>query len=223
MNTCLPKVSDFIRELFRPRDAFGAEQTLLLCTYLLGLTPFRLKGQPGNRQLELSKLGYLNAFLQLTFFSYCFLSALIEQQSIVGYFFKSDISQVGDSLQKFIGMTGMSTLFLCSSIRVKLLIRIWDRISKIDARLLDVGICFNYSAIMRLRHSKIFLITAMQLAYLISSVWMLLRNDVRPIYTAAISFYVPQIFLLSIVMLFGANLHRLWQHFDALNKVGLEI
>lgn len=28
------------KELFRPRDAYGAEQTLLLFTYLLGLTPF---------------------------------------------------------------------------------------------------------------------------------------------------------------------------------------
>jgi len=213
-------MSSFCRELFRPRDAFGAEQSLLFYTYLLGLTPFRLKGQAGERQFQLSKLGYLNAFLQLSFFSYCFMAALIEQQSIVGYFFKSDISQMGESLQKFIGMTGMSVLFLCSSIRVRLLIRIWDRISSIDDRFLNIGVCFNYSAIMRLRHGQIFLINGIQLSYLISSIWMLLRNDVRPIYTAAVAFYVPQIFLLSIVMLFGAALHRLWQHFDLLNQVG---
>ncbi|XP_020806416.1 putative gustatory receptor 28b isoform X4 [Drosophila serrata] len=210
---------NFYRELFSPRDAFGAEQTLLFCTYLLGLTPFRLRGQAGERQFQLSKFGYVNALIQLSFFSYCFLSALIEQQSIVGYFFKSEISQVGDSLQKFIGMTGMSILFLCSCIRVRSLIQIWDRISFIDDRFLNLGVCFNYSAIMRLRHLKIFLITSVQLAYLISSMWMLLGNDVRPIYTAAVAFYVPQIFLLSIVMLFGANLHRLWQHFDVLNQV----
>ncbi|XP_017004590.2 putative gustatory receptor 28b isoform X5 [Drosophila takahashii] len=212
-------MSSYCREIFRPRDAFGAEQSLLLYTYLLGLTPFRLTGQAGERQFRLSKFGYLNAFLQLSFFSYCFLAALIEQQSIVGYFFKSEISQMGDSLQKFIGMTGMSTLFLCSSIRVRLLIRIWDRISSIDDRLLNLGVCFNYAAIMRLRHAQILLINGVQLSYLISSIWMLLRNDVRPIYTAAVAFYVPQIFLLSIVMLFGATLHRLWQHFDVLNQV----
>jgi len=117
-------------------------------------------------------------------------------------------------------MTGMSVLFLCSSIRVRLLIRIWDRISSIDDRFLNIGVCFNYSAIMRLRHGQIFLINGVQLSYLISSIWMLLRNDVRPIYTAAVAFYVPQIFLLSIVMLFGAALHRLWQQFDLLNQVG---
>lgn len=208
------------RQIFSPRDAFGAEQTLLLCTYLLGLTPFRLTGQAGERQLRLSKIGYLNAFIQLSFFSYCFLSALIEQQSIVGYFFKSQISQVGDSLQKFIGMMGMSTLFLCSSIRVRLLMSLWNRISFIDERFLNLGVWFNYAAIMRMRHLKIFLITSVQLAYLVSSIWMLLHNDVRPIYTAAVAFFVPQIFLLSIVMLFGANLHRLWQHFEVLNQVG---
>lgn len=181
--------------------------------------PFSFKGQAGE-QFHLSKIGYLNAFLQLSFFSYCFLAALIEQQSIVGYFFKSEISQMGDSLQKFIGMTGMSILFLCSSIRVRLLIHIWDRISYIDDRFLNLGVCFNYPAIMRLRLLQIFLINGVQLGYLISSNWMLLGNDVRPIYTAIVAFYVPQIFLLSIVMLFNATLHRLWQHFTVLNQVG---
>nr|NP_995641.1 gustatory receptor 28b, isoform D [Drosophila melanogaster]AAS64650.1 gustatory receptor 28b, isoform D [Drosophila melanogaster] len=212
-------MSFYFCEIFKPRDAFGAEQTLLLYTYLLGLTPFRLRGQAGERQFHLSKIGYLNAFLQLSFFSYCFLAALIEQQSIVGYFFKSEISQMGDSLQKFIGMTGMSILFLCSSIRVRLLIHIWDRISYIDDRFLNLGVCFNYPAIMRLRLLQIFLINGVQLGYLISSNWMLLGNDVRPIYTAIVAFYVPQIFLLSIVMLFNATLHRLWQHFTVLNQV----
>ncbi|SPP82003.1 blast:Putative gustatory receptor 28b [Drosophila guanche] len=212
-------MSGFWRELFSPRDAHGAEQTLLLCTYILGLTPFRLRGPAGQRQFQLSRIGYLNALLQLSFFSYCFLRALIQQQSIVGYFFKSEISEVGDSLQKFIGMTGMSILFLCSTIRVRLLIHLCNLISHIDGHLLDVGVSFNYPAIMRLRHSQLLLMSAVQLAYLASSTWMLLRNDVRPSYPVAVAFYVPLIFLLSTVILFGAFLHRLWQHFEALNKV----
>ncbi|XP_017857911.1 PREDICTED: putative gustatory receptor 28b isoform X2 [Drosophila arizonae] len=206
------------RELLSPRDAYGAEQTLLLFTYVLGLTPFRLRGH-GTRHFELSRLGYLNALLQLTFFGYCFLSALVQEQSIVGYFFNSPISQVGDSLQKFIGMTGMFTLFLCCGLRVRLLIRHCDMIACIDNHLLDVGICFNYSRIMSLRHTKLFLIAGVQLAYLASSISMLIYNDVRPSYTVAVAFYVPQLFLLSIVVLFGAILHRCWQQFDALNKV----
>lgn len=206
------------RQLLSPRDAYGAEQTLLLFTYLLGLTPFRLRGQT-TRHFELCRLGYLNALLQLAFFGYCFLAALVQQQSIVGYFFNSPISQVGDSLQKFIGMTGMFTLFLCCGLRVRLLIRLCDMIAGIDDHLLNVGICFNYGRIMSLRHTKLFLMSGVQFAYLTSSLYMLLSNDVRPTYTVAVAFYVPQVFLLSIVLLFGAILHRCWQHFDALNKV----
>ncbi|XP_070065496.1 putative gustatory receptor 28a [Drosophila virilis] len=207
------------RQLFSPRDAYGAEQTLFLFTYLLGLTPFRLKGQAAGRHFQLSRIGYLNALLQLSFFGYCFLDALVQQQSIVGYFFNSPISQVGDSLQKFIGMTGMFTLFLCCGLRVRLLIRLCDLIAHIDDHLLNVGICFNYGKIMSLRHTQLFLICVVQLAYLASSICMLLYNDVRPSYPVAVAFYVPQVFLLSIVLLFGAILHRCWQHFDALNQV----
>lgn len=208
------------RQLLRPRDAYGAEQTLLLFTYLLGLTPFRLRGGEAEaRHFQLSRLGYLNGLLQLGFFGYCFLYALIQQQSIVGYFFNSPISQVGDSLQKFIGMTGMFTLFLCSMLQVRLLIRLWDLIAHIDDRLLSVGVSFHYRRIMQLRHVKLFLISGIQFAYLISSMCMLLWNGVQPTYPAAVAFYVPQVFLLSIVLLFEAILHRCWQHFEALNRV----
>ncbi|KAM8716246.1 hypothetical protein ACLKA7_003174 [Drosophila subpalustris] len=207
------------RELFRPRDAYGAEQTLLLFTYLLGLTPFLLRGETGARHFQLSRLGYLNALLQLSFFGYCFLTALIEEESIVGYFFKSPISQAGDSLQKFIGLVGMFTLFLCCGLQVRLLIELFDLVAHIDDRLLNLGVCFNYPRIMRLRHTQLILISIIQLGYLISSICMLLLNDVQPIYTATVAFYVPQVFLLSIVVLFAAILHRCWQHFTALNKV----
>jgi len=209
----------FWRQLFRPRDAYGAEQTLLLFTYLLGLTPFVLRGETGARHFQLSRLGYLNALLQLSFFGYCFLTALIQQESIVGYFFNSPISQVGDSLQKFIGLMGMFILFICSGLQVHLLIDHFDLIAHIDDRMLNLGVCFNYPRIMRLRHTQLFLISGVQLGYLISSICMLLWNDVQPIYTATVAFYVPQVFLLSIILLFGAILHRCWQHFAALNKV----
>ncbi|XP_017840206.1 putative gustatory receptor 28b isoform X3 [Drosophila busckii] len=207
------------RTLFRPRDAHGAEQTLLLFTYLLGLTPFRLRGVAGARHFQLSRLGYLNALLQLSFFGYCFLTALIQQQSIVGYFFRSKISQVGDSLQKFISLVGMSTLFACSALRVRKLIKLCDYIARIDERLLDLGVCFSYPRIMRLRHSQLLLIMSVQLSYLVSSLCLMLWNGVRPSYPAAVAFYVPQVFLLSVVLLLGAMLHRCWQHFEALNKV----
>lgn len=207
------------RQLLRPRDAYGAEQTLLLFTYLLGLTPFRLRGEAEARHFELSRLGYLNGLLQLSFFGYCFLYALIQQQSIVGYFFNSPISQIGDSLQKFIGMTGMFTLFLCSMLRVRLLIRLWDLIAHIDDRLLNVGVSFHYRRIMQVRHVKLCLISGVQFAYLVSSMCMLFWNDVKPTYPAAVAFYVPQVFLLSIVLLFEAILHRCWQHFEAVNRV----
>ncbi|EDW77883.2 uncharacterized protein Dwil_GK24721, isoform B [Drosophila willistoni] len=209
----------FYKEMFSASDAYGAEQSLLFFTYLLGLTPFRLKGPLGGRHFRLSRLGYLNALIQMSFFSYCFLSALIEQQSIVNYFFKSEISQVGDSLQKFIGMTGMCILFTCSAIRVRLLIKLCDLVYHIDDKLLEIGVCFNYNRIMQLRHVKLLLICSVQVAYLASSLCMLLWNNVRPIYTATVAFYVPQIFLLSCVLLFEAFLHRCWQHLKVLNEV----
>lgn len=211
----------FWKELFDPSDAIGAVQTLIWFNFLLGLTPFRLQptGDGQQRALHISQLGYLNTLLQVIFFMYCFIHSLAEQASIVGFFFKSEISQIGDTLQKFIGLLGMLTLFGISSSECCVIVSLCNTITVVDGRFRNLGVTFNYQYIMKLIHLKMFLVITLNISYMSSCFWMLFHNDIWPTFQAMITFFMPHVFLLSVVVLFSTFLFRLQQHFDLINKV----
>lgn len=214
----------FLKALFSPSDAYGAVQTVIWFNFLLGLTPFRLHNEPTSEQLRtlrISQLGYLNTLLQVIFFMYCFIHSLADQASIVGFFFKSEISQIGDTLQKFIGLLGMLTLFGISSCECRVIVSLCDTVAYVDKRFLNIGVIFNYRYIMKLTHLKLFLVITLNASYMSSCFWMLFHNDIWPTFQAMITFFMPHVFLLSVVVLFSTFLFRLQQHFDLINKVRL--
>ncbi|XP_050318816.1 putative gustatory receptor 28b isoform X5 [Bactrocera neohumeralis] len=211
----------FWKDLFSPSDAIGAAQTLIWFNFMLGLTPFRLRtGDDGQqRTLHISQLGYLNTLLQVIFFMYCFIHSLAEQASIVGFFFKSEISQIGDTLQKFIGLLGMLTLFGISLSECRVIVSLCNTIGAVDRRFHNLGVAFNYQYIMKLTHLKMFLVITLNVSYMSSCFWMLFHNDIWPTFQAMITFFMPHVFLLSVVVLFSTFLFRLQQHFGLINKV----
>ncbi|XP_011180327.2 putative gustatory receptor 28b isoform X5 [Zeugodacus cucurbitae] len=211
----------FWKELFSPNDAIGAAQTLIWFNFLLGLTPFRVQATTGSQEriLHISQLGYLNTLLQVIFFMYCFIHSLAEQASIVGFFFKSEISQIGDTLQKFIGLLGMLTLFGISLSECRVVVSLCNTIAAVDRRFHNLGVAFNYQYIMKLTHLKMFLVITLNVSYMSSCFWMLFHNDIWPTFQAMITFFMPHVFLLSVVVLFSTFLFRLQQHFDLINKV----
>lgn len=211
------------REFFSPSDNFSAERTLFLITFLLGLTPFRVSGQIGNRVWSLSRIGYLNTILQVIFFMYCFIYALALQESIVGFFFQSEISRVGDTLQKFIGMLAMLTLFGISLYKCHDVIFLCKSIQCIDERFVNLGVVFNYSFVMKFTLVKLLLVLGINVAYMISSLWLLFLNEIWPSFQAITSFFLPHLFLLTVVVLFSALIMRLQQHFNLINKVSRKV
>ncbi|XP_037927710.1 putative gustatory receptor 28b [Teleopsis dalmanni] len=206
-------------EFFHPSDAYSAKQILFFVTFVLGLTPLRLHGPTGNRKITISRLGYSATILQVIFFMFCYIYSFIHDESIVGYFFKSEISKIGDTLQKFIGMTGLLTLFGTSLWKCWDIIYLFQTISSTDVRFLDLGVVFNFQYVMKLINSKLFLIFSLNFFYVSSSLWLLFRNDIWPSLQAIVSFFTPHIYLLTIVVLFMSFLIRLSQHFEMLNKV----
>nr|XP_036214739.1 putative gustatory receptor 28b isoform X3 [Bactrocera oleae] len=211
----------FWKELFSPSDALGAAQTLIWFNFVLGLTPFRLQATDSGQQrtLHISQLGYMNTLLQVIFFMYCFIHSLAEQASIVGFFFKSEISQIGDTLQKFIGLLGMLTLFGISLSECRVIVSLCNTIVTVDRRFHNLGVVFNYQYIMKLTHLKMFLVITLNISYMSSCFWMLFHNDIWPTFQAMITFFMPHVFLLSVVVLFSTFLFRLQQHFGLINKV----
>lgn len=215
-------MKSFFCDFFKPTDSFAAEKTLLAVTFILGLTPISIRGPSGQRKMSLSRIGYVITVMQGIFFAYCFLHSFLLDESIVGFFFKTEISKIGDILQKFIGLSGMLILFGVSLRKSGDMIEMYKTVAFIDDRFHNLGVQFNYRYIMNFRHSKLFMITSICLGYLISSLWMLFHNQIWPSFQAVIAFFVPHIFLLSVVVLNVSFAMRFWQHFDLLNKVSSE-
>ena len=212
-------MKSFLADFFKPKDSFAAEKTLLAITFILGLTPLCIQGSGEERKMCISRIGYIITILQGIFFVYCFLHSFLLDESIVGFFFKTEISKIGDILQKFIGLSGMLILFGVSLRKSNDMIDMYRTVAFIDDRFLNLGVEFNYRYIMNFRHSKLAMIISICLGYLISSLWMLFHNQIWPSFQAVIAFFVPHIFLLSVVVLNVSFVMRFWQHFDLLNKV----
>lgn len=209
----------FGREFFKPKDSYAAEKTLIAVTFVLGLTPLRIRGSCGKRKLCISRLGYAITVLQGIFFVYCFLHSFLVDESIVGFFFKTEISKIGDILQKFIGLSGMLILFGVSMRKSVDVINLYHTVAVIDEKFLNLGVEFNYLYIMKCRHSKLAMMAVVCAGYLASSLWMLFHNGIWPSFQACVAFFVPHIFLLSVVVLNVSFVMRFWQHFNLLNKV----
>lgn len=209
----------FWRDFVKPRDSYAAEKTLLAITFILGITPICIRGPNGKRRMSISRLGYGITILQGIFFVYCFIHSFVLDESIVGFFFKTEISKIGDVLQKFIGLSGMLILFGVSLRKSTDMIAMYHTVAFIDGRFLNLGVEFNYRYIMKFRHSKLAMVSSVCVGYLASSLWMLFHNQIWPSFQAVIAFFVPHIFLLCVVVLNVSFVMRFWQHFDLLNKV----
>ncbi|XP_055917528.1 putative gustatory receptor 28b isoform X3 [Eupeodes corollae] len=211
--------SAFWKELFSPTDSYGSIKTLFIILFVMGLTPFLIKGTPGKRQIRVSYFGFLNAGIHLTLFMFCFLYAFVKNESIVAYFFQTEISRIGNTLQTFIGMFGMVTLIGMSLIEKKKIIRLLHTMAKVDVKLLDLGVSLNYRYAQRHVHAQIVAVLGLNLLYILSSFGLLFKNGIWSSLAANVSFFSPHVFLLAVVTLFTACMVRLKQRFRMVNKV----
>lgn len=187
--------------------------------FVMGLTPFLIKGPPGKREIRINYFGYLNAIVHLTIFMFCFLYAFVKNESIVAYFFQTEISKIGNTLQTFIGMFGLVTLIVTCLLEKKKIIRLLHTVAEIDVKLLDLGVSLNYQIAQRSVHAQIIAVLGLNLVYILSSFGLLFKNGIWSSIAANVSFFSPHVFLLSVVMLFTSCMVRLKQRFRMVNKV----
>ncbi|XP_073827560.1 putative gustatory receptor 28b isoform X3 [Musca autumnalis] len=176
----------FWLDFLNPQDTYAAEKTLLFVTFVLGLTPLRIAGPYGNRRMYISRLGFAITMLQGTLFAYCFLHSFLLEESIVGFFFKTEISKVGDILQKFIGLTGMLVLFGMSLLNSRDLVAMYTTAAVIDGRFRNLGVEFNFRYILTIRNIKLLMMSAVCGSYMASCMWILFHNQIWPSFQAVL-------------------------------------
>lgn len=84
----------------------------ILQSFISGIAPLKLVGTPGNRRLQINLFGFLFAVLHLCVFGVCYVRTITVHESLVSYFFKTEISNLGDTLQLCTGLIGIGCVFL---------------------------------------------------------------------------------------------------------------
>lgn len=109
-------VPDFVKRLFHARHIFEAVKPLFLITYMFGMTPFYLV-KDHNKQyiLKTSNVGYFLTCAAFALMCSIFARALLVNESIIAYFFRSDITMFADTIQNLFEMSGAVVLYISTT------------------------------------------------------------------------------------------------------------
>lgn len=210
----------FIRDLRNPCDFFASVQFIVFIAFIFGLTPVRITGNIGNRFLYLSRGGYLITLLHMGMFATTFMMALIEGTSIVGYFFKSAVAQIGDSIQKTIALVGINYMYKSFFSNRQGLILLCNSLSQVDKQLSEMGTTFSYKKTSLIVNLELVLILFLNVAFIITANYVILRpNDIYPPYSVSYSFFALPVLISIVVLMFSVFIARLQERFGILRKV----
>lgn len=207
-----------IRDMMHPTDIFTAQRPLLFLSVMSGLIPYRVTKNPDSR-LEINIFGFALLVIHLTFFGFCYFKTITVHDSIVSYFFKTEISTISDNLQLCIGLTGMCTVFLYSFIQRRKFVLWFNLMAKIDEQLREIGVETDYRSTLKFIFFVLLVKFIFFNTYLIGSYVLFRISDLNPHYTCWVVFFMPHIFISIIVVLFICFTKQMKHRFFLLNKV----
>lgn len=210
----------FFHDLRSPQDFFGSIQVIILVAFLFGLTPVRIVGNVGHRSMYLSRGGYLITLLHMGMFATTFILALVEGTSIVGYFFKSAVAQIGDSIQKTISLLGINYMYKSFFSNRRHLMALCERINKVDEEFAEIGVTFGYKRKACLTNLELVFIFFLNVAFITLANYVILRpNAIYPPYSVSYSFFALPVLISVVVIMFSVFVLRLQARFEILTKV----
>lgn len=210
----------FVHDLRNPHDLFASVQLIILIAFLFGLTPVRITGTIDHRSMYFSKAGYFVTFLHMGLFATTFILALVEGTSIVGYFFKSAVAQIGDSIQKAISLVGINYMYKSFFTNRKGLIVMCNALNKVDEKYLDIGVTFGYKKTACVANLELVFVLFLNVAFIITAIYLILiPNDINPPFSVSYSFFALPVCISIVVVMFTVFALRLQERFSILSKV----
>jgi gustatory receptor len=205
------------KKFFNPTDIYTAQRPLLKLSLVSGIVPYKIAN--GSARLQISVFGFVILILHLSLFGYCYVKTITVHESIVSYFFKTEISVLGDTLQLCIGLIGICTVFFHSLVQRHKFVMWFHLMARIDEQLKEIGIETDYQSTLKF----IFMVLLVKFiffnTYLLGS-WVLFKiANIYPNYACWVVFFMPHIFISIIVVLFICLVKQMKHRFLLLNKV----
>lgn len=219
----LKKVSEFFRDLLNPTDVYVAQRPLFLMSFLVGILPLNLAGEEGKRRLEVTICGFIITGLYGLAFAVCYIITLIRHDSLIGYFFLSDISNVGNTLTLCTAFLTLAVTFVCCIIRRFKLIAVFNMLAKIDEKFKELGAVINYKTTLKFTSCAVLTFLIIYGFYLGGSYWLLRSSKIYPNITVWVTFFLPHAMTSMVAIMFMCIVNQIRHRIRCLNVVRILI
>lgn len=206
----------------RISQADNVFQALRPLTYisLLGLAPFRLNLNP-RKEVQTSTYSFIAGIVHFLFFVMCFGISLVEGDSIIGYFFQTNITRLGDGTLRLTGILAMSTIFGFAMFKRQRLVSIIQNNIVVDEIFVRLGMKLDYRRILLSSFLISLGMLLFNVIYLCVSYGLLVSATISPSFETFTTFALPHINISLMVFKFLCTTDLARSRFSMLNEVSV--
>ncbi|KAH8317592.1 hypothetical protein KR074_001417 [Drosophila pseudoananassae] len=204
----------------RISQADNVFQALRPLTYisLLGLAPFRLNLNP-RKEVQTSTYSFIAGIVHYLFFVMCFGISLVEGDSIIGYFFQTNITRLGDGTLRLTGILAMSTIFGFAMFKRQRLVSIIQNNIVVDEIFVRLGMKLDYRRILLSSFLISLGMLLFNVIYLCVSYGLLVSATISPSFETFTTFALPHINISLMVFKFLCTTDLARSRFSMLNEI----
>ncbi|KAH8412028.1 hypothetical protein KR222_007039, partial [Zaprionus bogoriensis] len=206
--------------LQRISQADNVFQSLRPFTYisLLGLAPFRLNLN-ADKEVHTSNYSFVAGIVHYLFFVQCFVISIREGDSIIGYFFQTYITQLGDRTLRLTGILAMTTIFGFAMFKRQKLVSIIQCNIVVDEIFVRLGMKLNYRRILLFSFLISLGMVIFNVIYLCVSYGLLISAQISPSFVTFTAFALPHINISLMVFKFLCTTHLALSRFSMVNEI----
>ncbi|KAH8413474.1 hypothetical protein KR009_011462 [Drosophila setifemur] len=185
---------------------------------LLGLAPFKLNLNP-QKEVQTSTYSFIAGIVHFLFFALCFGISAWEGDSIIGYFFQTNITRMGDSTLRLTGILAMSTIFGFAMFKRQRLVSIIQNIIVVDEIFVRLGMKLNYRRILFSSLLISLFMLLFNVIYLCVSYGLLVSAFISPSFETFTAFALPHINISLTIFKFLCTTDLARSRFSMLNEI----
>lgn len=212
-----------LKVLQRMSQADNVFQSLRPLTYisLVGLAPFQLNLN-ADKEVHTSSYSFIAGIVHFLFFVLCFVASIREGDSIIGYFFQTNITKLGDGTLRLTGIIAMCTIFGFAMFKRQRLVSIIQNNIIVDEIFVRLGMKLDYRRILLFTFLISMGIVIFNVVYMCVSYGLLVSATISPSFVTFMAFALPHINISLMVFKFLCTTHLAQSRFSMVNEVSIK-